>query len=137
MIVKIMARGFFLIMGYYSDFVKDIVFLIILSNFVPWNTRSVFSFAFQINFALLTSLILPQLLNILLIVKNEDLNLSPTFKILLCCFSPVAPAVAVVKMLQEEIHVAVSRFKYLDHFLPGKTGEFTFQHHAAELQQAQ
>jgi len=135
--VKIMARGFFLIMGYYSDFVKDIVFLIILSKFVPWNSTPISSFAFQINFALLISLLLPQLLNILVIIENKDLNLSQTFKILLCCFSPVAPAVAVVKMLQEENQVVVSRFKYLDHFLPGKTGELSFQQHAAELLEAQ
>jgi len=136
-IVKIIARGFFLIMGYYSDFVKDIVFLIILSYFVPWNSTPVSSFAFQINLALLISLILPQLLNILVIMENEDLNLSPTFKILLCCFSPVAPAVAVVKMLQEEKKVALTRLKYLDYFLSGKSEEVTFQQHAADLLQAQ
>jgi len=137
MTLKIIARGFFLIMGYYSDFVKDIVFLVILSHFVPWTTTPIFSFAFQVNFLLLISLILPQLLNILVIIKDKDLDLSPTFKIMLCCFCPVAPAVAVVKMLQEENNVTLSRFKFLNHFLPGRTGKHTYQQHAAKLLQAQ
>merc|ERR1719312_1675241 len=137
MTLKVIARGFFLIMGYYSDFVKDIVFLVILSHFVPWTTTPIFSFAFQVDFLLLISLILPQLLNILVIIKDKDLDLSPTFIILLCCFCPIAPAVAVVKMLQEENNVTVSRFKFLNHFLLGRAGKHTYQQHAAKLLQAQ
>eukprot|EP00092_Neocalanus_flemingeri_P028074 GFUD01030481.1.p1 GENE.GFUD01030481.1~~GFUD01030481.1.p1 ORF type:complete len:932 (-),score=145.52 GFUD01030481.1:109-2904(-) len=115
-LIKIIVQGFLLIMGYYSDFVKDIIFLFILSSFVPWSTTPFSSFPFQIIFILFFSLINPQILNIVSITGNEDLRMSKPLKLILCICSPFAPAVVVVMKLNAEYLQTCIRFRLTKHY---------------------
>ena len=104
------------LVAYSWDLIKDIYFLVIYSQFFPISRNNFDTFQFQLLFLLMLSILLPNVLNIIVVLCESPNHLSRRGKILLITFASVSPsvlgyAISKVQMTKEKMQLHYSKLE--------------------------
>ncbi len=109
---------------YSWDLIKDVYFLIFYTNFFPISRNDFHSFGFQVFFILMLSILIPNVLNVFVLLAESPRHLTMKGKIILLCFSMVS---------QSTIGYAISRLHLTKEKLRKIYGKLPLHQHSENL----
>jgi len=110
---------FLQIIVYSWDLIKDIYFLVVYAQFFPISRNSFTSFGFQTFLILLLSILIPNLINIIVLLTEKTSSMNMNEKIFLTLFvfvsqSMIGYAINRIHLMKEKLHRLYSNHNFDD-----------------------